>query len=185
MKKINSLIAILLINSLLFADATDFVSPQSAGSSPSLISSITSTSGVLNPGLTADIQRYTFDFSYFYLMGLSDIETGNGHIVNLSGAKPSKYGVFSATGNMFLNSGITSTDLNLGNTFHLNLNFAKELYSDLSFGAGLTSLLGSKDGVFDWGLGLNLGFVKDFGNVHKNIQDLVWGLSLMNLGKII
>lgn len=184
MKKINIFVAILLINTLLFGEAIDYASPQLAASSGYFKTAKTTSVSIKNPALTADIQRVTFDFSYFLLKGLTDEETGMGHSITLGGALPSKYGVLSSSLDLFLADSISTTDLNLGTTTHINLNFAKEIYSDLYFGAGLTGLLGQDaNNEFDWGLGLNLGVVKSIGDLHPNLQDLRLGIAMKNIGK--
>ncbi|OQY40763.1 MAG: hypothetical protein B6229_00810 [Spirochaetaceae bacterium 4572_7] len=183
MKKLNSIVALLLLNTLLFGDVLDMVSPQLAASSSYYNTSRSTTVAITNPALTADIQRYTFDFSYLFLKGLTGSEEGFGQVINLGGAMPSKYGVLSSAANLYLTNGLSSSDLNVGTTGNININFSKEIYSDLYFGMGLSTLLGSDSTGFDWGLGLNLGFVRNSGSVHKYINDLRWGVALKNLGK--
>ncbi len=183
MKKFNSVIALLLVSNLLFGDVLELASPGLSASSPYYKSDKSTSIVINNPALTADIQRYTFDLSYLLLAGLTGDETGMGHSISLGGALPSKYGVLSTTLNLLLTDGLTTSNLKVGTAGHINLNFSKEIYSDLYFGAGLTTLLGSDDTGFDWGLGLNLGFVKESGNLSEFFKDFRWGVSLNNLGK--
>jgi len=189
MKKINSLIALILINSLLFSDALEMTSSQLSASSAYYSTNKTTAIALSNPALTADIQRYTFDFNYLLLAGFSNVETGFGHTINLGGALPSKFGVLSSNINFILMDGFLNNELNFGNGAHININFSKEIYSDLYFGLGLTTLLGSKasfgtnTNYFDWGLGLNLGFVKKQGDIHTLLRDFRWGVSFKNIGK--
>ncbi|MGL1894619.1 MAG: gliding motility-associated C-terminal domain-containing protein [Spirochaetaceae bacterium] len=183
MKKFNVIIALLLINNLLFADIFELASPQLSASSAYFDSNKTTAVAISNPALTSDIQRYTFDFNYLLLAGLTGDISGLGHSISLGGAMPSKYGVFSSTVDLLLTDDLGTSDLNVGTGTHINLNFSKEIYADLSFGGGLTTILASGDDGFDWGLGLNLGFVKDVGHLGTYATDVRWGVAIRNMGK--
>lgn len=180
MKKSNSLVALILIGNLLFGDVMELASPQLSASSAYYDSYKSSSIAISNPAITADIQRYTFDFNYLLL---SDFNSNLGHSIDIGGVIPSKYGVFSGNVDLLLTDGLSNSDLYVGTAGNINLNFSKKIYSDLSFGAGLTTILGSDNNGFDWGLGLNLGFVKDMGNLNPTIKDFSWGVALKNLGK--
>ncbi len=71
MKRFNAFIALILMNTLLFGEALSFVSPQLSGSSGYQERSGSTTLSLNNSALTATTQRYTFDFSYFFLKGLT------------------------------------------------------------------------------------------------------------------
>jgi len=183
MKKFNSVVALLLVGNLLFGDVLELASPGLTASSAYYESNKNTSIAIKNPALTADIQRYTFDLSYLLLQGITGDETGTGHSIGIGGALPSKYGVFSTSLNLLLTNGLTTSDLKVGTAAGLNLNFSKEIYSDLYFGAGLSSIFGSDSTGFDWSLGLNLGIVKNSGDLSKYFKDVRWGFALNNLGK--
>lgn len=181
MKKFNSIIALLLAGNLLFADVLDLASPGLTASSPYYESDKTTSVALSNPALTADIQRYTFDLNYLLLADIDD--GGFGHSIDIGGAIPSKYGVLSVNADLLLTDGLSTSDLYVGTAGNINLNFSKEIYSDLYFGAGLTTIFGSDSSGFDWGLGLNLGFVKYMGDLSPIFKDFKWGVSMLNMGK--
>ncbi len=131
----------------------------------------------INPAASTFQQRTTLDLNY---VGIAD--PGNdgwkGHLVNVGGILPTRYGVFSATSSLLYTS---LDDMDLGFLWTLQGAVAKELFSTLSVGAGIHTTLGAKDS-FDVGLGLDVGFIHTPLNFY-NLKDFQWGVSLLNLGK--
>ncbi|MCX7787779.1 MAG: gliding motility-associated C-terminal domain-containing protein [Spirochaetes bacterium] len=131
----------------------------------------------INPAASSSQQRNTLDLNY---VGIADPSQDGwkGHMLNLGGILPTRYGVFSATSSLLYSS---LNDVDLGFLWTLQGSVAKELFSNLAVGAGIHTTLGSKDS-FDMGLGLDVGFIHtpiDF----YGLKDFQWGVSLLNIGK--
>jgi len=131
----------------------------------------------VNPAASAVQKRSTLDLNY---VGMTDPahDGWKGHLLNLGGILPTRYGVFSSTSSLLYSS---LDDMNLGFLWTLQGSVAKELFSNLSVGAGIHTTVGSKDS-FDMGLGLDVGFIHtplDF----YGLKDFRWGFSLLNMGK--
>ncbi len=152
----------------------DFYSPEFLSGADGTATTEIPAGTVLNPAISADRQRLTFDASYIALTQLTPSFLWGGNVVNLGVTVPTRVGV--ATGiARFANAGYT--DLNWGTMGALNLSFSKDLFPDLFVGAGLGFEFGS-----DWGLGLDLGFLNLVGNLGF-LKDFRWGVALRNMGK--
>lgn len=182
MKKLNAVIALLLISTMLNASVTELYSPRFAGGSFYTGDVVAPQSGIRNAALPAQIQRYTFDINYLLLKGLGSEQSGMGHVANLSAAFPFHYGVLSTTGQFLYTGNFAGSKLDYGTNGSFQFNFAKEIYSDLFIGAGITTGFGSKDGVMDWGLGGNLGIFYNWGTLGP-LKDFRWGFAMNNMGK--
>jgi len=137
-----------------------------------------------NPASAAGFQRTTADVNYINLQGLGSI-SGAGHVVNSAVSFPTKYGVLTGSVRWLGSNGISGSLMDFGNLFMGNFTFSKELYSDLYIGSGITLSAGKSYGTaseFDWGVGLNLGFIHMPGNIGfmKNFR---WGVVLDHMGK--
>ncbi|MBI9100150.1 MAG: hypothetical protein JEY91_16835, partial [Spirochaetaceae bacterium] len=137
-----------------------------------------------NPASAAGFQRITGDLNYIHLQGLGDL-SGAGNAVNAAVSFPTKFGVLSGSLRWLGTDGLTGSTLDFGNLFMGNFTFSKEIYSDLYIGSGITFSAGKSYGAasdFDWGTGLNLGFIHLPGNLGfmKNFR---WGITLANMGK--
>ncbi len=127
----------------------------------------------LNPAAAGWLERTTIDVSYLGLAGLG-ATTGWGNLVNLGASFPTPYGVITTSARYL---GSTFPTLNVGNMGSLNLAFAKDVYHDLSVGAGLGFQIGQ-----DWGLGLDLGFVHAPGDLAF-LKNFRWGAAFRGIGK--
>jgi flagellar hook assembly protein FlgD len=127
----------------------------------------------LNPAAAGWLERITIDASYLGLAGLGP-STGWGNLANLGASFPTPYGVITASGRYL---GSTFPTLNVGSMGSFNLSFAKDVYRDLSVGAGLGFQIGQ-----DWGLGLDLGFVHAPGDLGF-LRNFRWGAAIRGIGK--
>lgn len=128
-----------------------------------------------NPAASALKQRIHLDASYAALVGESGY---NGHAAFAGTSVPTPGGVFTAS-LQFANAGYRALDL--GTRAALNFSFAKDLYPQLLFGAGLRGELGDAGGGLRGAGGLNLGIIHLLGE-RGFVPDLRWGLSLTGLG---
>lgn len=132
-----------------------------------------------NPAASAGLQRATLDLSY-HLLGGTAAEQGTGHWINLGTSLPSNLGVLSLNGT-FASSPLPSQAF--GTFMDLRGSFAKDLYNDLYFGLGLGTQFGAPSpGAFDWGLGIDLGFIHLPGTLAF-MKDFSWGVAFRGLGK--
>jgi outer membrane protein OmpA-like peptidoglycan-associated protein/flagellar hook assembly protein FlgD len=137
-----------------------------------------------NPASAAGFQRTTADINYINLQGLGSY-SGTGHVVNGAISFPTRYGVLTGSLRWLGSDDFNGSLMDFGNLFMGNFTFSKEIYSDLYIGSGLTVSAGKSYGSaseFDWGAGLNLGFIHMAGNLGfmKNFR---WGVVLDNMGK--
>ncbi|MFQ3620540.1 MAG: FlgD immunoglobulin-like domain containing protein [Spirochaetales bacterium] len=177
---------LLAIGSLLFAEYTPpdggedlyhLFSPTFLAGGPTFTSPHIPFSNRLNPAASASLQRNTVDLSYIALTDPKE-DGWKGHVINLGGILPTRYGVFSATTTLLTSS---LQDMDLGTLLTLHASASKELFSTLSVGGGVHTTLGSKDS-FDLGLALDLGFIHTPNNFY-GLTDFRWGVSLLNIGK--
>ncbi|MBN1409622.1 MAG: gliding motility-associated C-terminal domain-containing protein, partial [Spirochaetales bacterium] len=133
---------------------------------------------ILNPAASGGNQRITLDLNYLYLAGFG-IEPGNGFALNAGITLPTNMGVFTFNGN-YLTSPFPGT--NLGTMCGLHASFAKDLFPNFWVGAGLSSILGYQSDIFDWSLGLDLGFMHLLSDLGI-LKDFRWGMALRGLGK--
>jgi flagellar hook assembly protein FlgD/outer membrane protein OmpA-like peptidoglycan-associated protein len=153
----------------------DFYSPQFLAGADGTTTLEAPSGTVLNPAISADKQRLTFDASYIALIQLASGFSWPGNVVNLGITWPTRVGV--ATGiARFANTGAVGPSW--GTLGSLNVSFAKDLFPELYVGAGL----GFQFGGTDWGLGLDLGFLSLVGDLGF-LKDFRWGAALRNMGK--
>jgi len=156
----------------------DLASPVFLGGGGGTATLETPSGTILNPAISADRERVTFDLSYIALTQLTPGFSLGGHIVNLGVTLPTRAGVFTGIGR-FATSGFSPAvgGLQWGPLGGLNLSFSKDLFPDLYVGVGLGGEFGS-----DWGLGLDLGFLNLVGDVGF-LRDFRWGGAMRNIGK--
>jgi flagellar hook assembly protein FlgD/outer membrane protein OmpA-like peptidoglycan-associated protein len=129
----------------------------------------------LNPAISADKQRMTFEASYIPLLQLYPIFSWAGNVVNVGITWPTRVGVASGIARF-------ASFSPWGTLGSLNVSFAKDLFPDFYVGAGLGFEFGGTASALDWGLGLDLGFLSLVGNLGF-LKDFRWGVALRNLGK--
>ncbi len=130
---------------------------------------------VVNPATSALKQRIHLDGSYLSIVGNGAL---GGHAANLGATFPTRFGVFSGSGN-FARAGYDA--LNIGTRGSINLSFAKDLYPNLLVGTGVRTHFSSHEGTFGVGAGLDLGMIHRLGSVGP-LGDVRWGLTLSQLG---
>jgi flagellar hook assembly protein FlgD/outer membrane protein OmpA-like peptidoglycan-associated protein len=171
---------LLLFASAFFASAEsgflDFYSPQFLGGGAGSATLESPAGTVLNPAVSAGRQRITLDLSYLALTQLTPSFLWGGNIFNLGITYPTRAGVLSGIAR-FAHADFPGTGLAWGSQAALNVSFSKDLFPDLYVGAGLGFQIGS-----DWGLGLDLGFLKLVGDLGF-LRDFRWGVALRDLGK--
>jgi flagellar hook assembly protein FlgD/outer membrane protein OmpA-like peptidoglycan-associated protein len=157
----------------------DLASPVFLGGGGGTANDETPMGTILNPAVSADRERTTFDLSYIALTQLTPSFNWGGHILNLGVTLPTRAGVFTGIGR-FATSGFSPAvpALEWGPLAGLNLSFSKDLFPDLYIGVGLGGEIGS-----DWGLGLDLGFVNIVGDIGF-LKDFRWGAAVRNIGKV-
>ena len=151
---------------------TDLYAPAFAGGGAFVTSTGSSQASAVNPAAGALAQRIVLDAGYLLLPGLGD-ESGTGHAVSLGGLLPTKYGVFGGSAR-FLTSPFDAFDV--GTSFSVDLNAAKEIFPRFSVGAGLTAGFGA-----DWILGADLGIRHELGAVGP-LRNFNWAFVLASLG---
>lgn len=188
--------AVILLVSLLSIAVLSAYNPPSSGelltqfSSPELLTGGSLTTGGvfktigpesigINPSLIAGEQRWVLDLAYTAMIGQEYLE-GYGSAFLVGFIIPSRYG------NLGLKmDGVFTNELiapNLGNSFSVDIAFAKDLTDDLYLGLGIKGGLGPKS---DWALAGDFGFwyrIKSI-RILPFLKDVRWGLSLTNLGK--
>jgi len=157
-------------------------SPYLLGSGATVTSPMGIQGDILNPSLSADVQRLTLDLNYLGLYTNSDPGEIGGHSFNFGLSLPQRYGVWTGSFH-FLNS--SAPGYNYGTKLGLNVSLAKDLFPDFFIGAGLgTGLLFRPSEQIDSELTLSLGVfhrIQELG-LMKNFQ---WGLSIRDIGKSI
>lgn len=135
---------------------------------------------VVNPALTASEQRINLNFAYTALFSDNQYDQSSfGSAFQGAIMIPFKLYVFSG----YLNGTFAdfNRELYLGNSFNGKAGLSKEITDKLNVGAsisgGYTWKLGS-----DWALGLNLGFIYNYGDLGF-LKDFRYGASVLNLGK--
>lgn len=168
-------------------EINSLLSPLFLGGSPSVTSMASPQADMINPAASGAAQRAVLDLSY---IGIGNTASAggfgyNGTVFNLGFSYPTDYGVYSASAH-FLGTG---SGLDLGSIGMANFSFSKALYSDFLVGAGLGFTLGvgpspaaGAAGDFDWGAGLNLGFLALPGDVGF-LKNFRWGMAFDNIGK--
>ena len=131
----------------------------------------------MNPAASALQQRTSIDASYIGLVDFAE-DGWKGHVANLGGTLPTRYGVLSSS-LQFLTTSLN--DMDLGTSGSLKVSFAKDLFPQLLIGAGVTAVAGAADS-FDFGLALDLGFLHLPGE-WLGLKDFRWGVALQNFGK--
>lgn len=141
--------------------------------SPSSLPSVSE----INPAASALATLPSVSFDY---LGLVDLATGvqyAGTGVAAAGLLPTGYGVYSGSAR-FLRG---NPGMPYGTLGSVRLSLAKALYPNLLVGAGLGLIAGRGD-HFDWGLGLNLGFLSLPGRLGP-LRDFSWGAAINSVGK--
>lgn len=185
-KSLFIIVALILGFSFLYAydmptggDALDSLySPEYLSMSPSASYSGGVMAHAFNPAALALEQRPTLDFSWLPILGLGETFT-LGSAINAGYALPTAYGVWGFSGHALFSPG--NTDFDLGSRFSARATFAKELYTNISFGLGVDGTVGAIS-AFDWGLNLSLGFQQKLGTLGF-LSDARWGVSFLGLGK--
>ncbi|MCL2793499.1 MAG: gliding motility-associated C-terminal domain-containing protein [Spirochaetaceae bacterium] len=155
----------------------DLLSPGQASSAASLVNLNSPLAAMNNPASTGFLQRATLEAAYTGVNGYGDYD-GWGHIAALGFSYPGKAGVLN-TSLFLINSNFDF--YNSAFLTGLNISAAKDIYENLSIGAGLNLGYG-KAGAADWMLSLDLGFIHyptEFLS-HRNFR---WGAVLRDMGK--
>ncbi len=173
--------ALFAVGGAAFADSSflDYYSPQFLSGADGSATTVVPAGTVLNPAISADRQRLTFDASYIALTQLTPSFFWGGNVLNLGVTWPTRAGVLTGIARL---ASANFTGLNWGTVGSLNVSFAKDLFPDLYIGAGLGFEFGGTATTPDWGLGLDLGFVSIVGNVGF-LKDFRWGGVIRNMGK--
>ncbi|MCK4540836.1 MAG: gliding motility-associated C-terminal domain-containing protein [Spirochaetales bacterium] len=182
-KRINLIIVLLVVffaGGEVFAQAIagsdivpDFYSPFLQAGGPSVVSTISPASDLMNPAASAAKQRFTIDLSYLGLFG-PGTPVWQGHGVNLGATHPTKIGVFSWSGH-FLSS--EALIFPAGTQGGIRGSFAKDVYENLYVGMGLN--LGF--GTGGWSITSNWGFLHFPGDISF-MKNFVWGITLQEFG---
>ena len=166
-------------------EINSLLSPLFLGGSPSVTSTASPQADAINPAASGAAQRAVVDLSYVGIARLGGPFSYDGTVANLGLTLPTDYGVYSSSAH-FLGTG---PGLGLGTLGLVDFSFAKDLYPNLLVGAGLGFTFGvgpspssGVAGDFDWGLGLNLGFLALPGDVGI-LKDFRWGAAFDNIGK--
>ncbi len=144
------------------------------------IFSVTPSSAIINPALTAFEQRPAVSAAGTLFHDNDDSDHSLGGAAEGGLLIPTRWGVGS-----FLFQGIwaNSDSMNLGNNFHLSGNFSKDVTDKVSFGIGgdFGYLRYHGDGRF-FGAG-NLGFFYNLGDISV-LKNFRIGAAVTNLGKV-
>jgi flagellar hook assembly protein FlgD/outer membrane protein OmpA-like peptidoglycan-associated protein len=130
---------------------------------------------VINPAASGLKQRVHLDASYAAIVGDG---AWSGHATNAGISYPTRVGVFSGSLN-FASADYAALDI--GQRGSLNVSFAKDLYPQLLFGAGLRGHFGSNGGSSAFGGGLDLGIIHIPGALGP-FPEVRWGFALTQLG---
>jgi flagellar hook assembly protein FlgD/outer membrane protein OmpA-like peptidoglycan-associated protein len=130
---------------------------------------------VINPATSALKQRVHLDTSYAAIVGDGKLD---GHAVNLGVSVPTRFGVFTGSGNY---AQADYDALNIGQRGSVNFSFAKDLYPQLLFGAGLRGHFGSNGGSSGFGAGADLGIIHIIGPL-AGLPEVRWGFAITQLG---
>ncbi len=155
----------------------DLISPVFLAGGDNTVSSASPSADFLNPATSALTQRTTIDVSYLTLTGTPN-QKGLAHVGNIGLTLPSSVGVFSSSLH-YITSPLDNFDF--GKIGSFGFSFSKALFPHLLVGLGTTAHIGSND-QFDWGVGLNLGFMHLAGNLGF-LRDFRWGASIREIGK--
>ena len=185
MRKEIRIIAVVLVflmagGAVVFAENgfLDLASPVFLGGGGGTATVETPSGTILNPAISADRERVTFDLSYIALTQVAPSLALGGHVVNLGVTLPTRAGVFTAIGDFATASfSPTVAGLQFGPLGGLHVSFSKDLFPDLYVGIGVGAELGS-----DWGLGADLGFVNVIGDLGP-LKDFRWGGVIRNMGR--
>jgi hypothetical protein len=173
---------VLLLMGAVFASAEngflDLSSPVFLGGGGGTAVTETPFGTLLNPAVSADRERVTFDLSYIALTSVTPGFALGGNVVNLGFTLPTRAGVFSAIGR-FDSAAFSPAvpGVAWGPLGGLSVSFSKDLFPDLYVGLGLGGEFGS-----DWGLGLDIGFLSLVGDLGF-LKDFRWGGAIRNIGK--
>jgi hypothetical protein len=126
---------------------------------------------VINPAASGLKQRVHLDASYAAIVGDG---AWSGHATNAGISYPTRVGVFSGSLN-FASADYAALDI--GQRGSLNVSFAKDLYPQLLFGAGLRGHFGSNGGSSAFGGGLDLGIIHIPGALGP-FPEVRWGFAL-------
>ncbi len=174
-----------------FTAAAEFNPPEGADDLDQLLSPRMLTIGsfglmneypsanAVNPAAAAQVQRTHLDLSY--LSGLefsSGALDAGGHILNLGGVFPTPAGVLGG-GLQFTFSELDS--LQVGNLGRLYTSFSKQLYDNLSFGAGVEASVG-------YGNRWDGSITASFGVIHSlarltDLKNARYGIAIAGMGK--
>ncbi len=133
-----------------------------------------------NPAWQAGARLKRLDAAYLGLTDWGVATQGWGSAASLSYTLPKAYGVW-GFGLRFLSVPSAMTQLPLGTFGEGRVSFAKQVFSNLALGAGVSAQAGG-NGSFGWGAGLDLGFRHDIGDAGF-LKALSWGMSLSTIGK--
>ena len=132
----------------------------------------------LNPAASGSQQRPVLDLGYGFLSDFAS--QGIGTAISLGTSLPQNYGVWGG-GLEFVSTPSSMSQLPLGTFVNIRGGIAKEIYTGLDVGTGLSATLGSNGG-FGWGLGLDLGFLQRLSS-FAGLKDFRWGLAFTGIGK--
>lgn len=154
-----------------------FLSPSFLSGNASVTSRESPQADGVNPAASAGSQLIIFDASYIALVGFSDSEGWNGHIVNVGSTFPTAAGNFSWSGHFFTSS---LTGVDLGTFGAVKLSFAKELYPGFLTGVGVNFSGGSKE-TADWSLTADIGVL--LYPPTSRFSNFRWAFVLKDFGK--
>lgn len=152
----------------------DLLSPSLASSGSSLVTLDSPLAALNNPAASGFLQRFTGEIAYTAING-NDSSEGWGNIAAAGLSAPGKAGVLSSS--LYI---IDSNFSYLNSVFLAggSLSYAKDLYENLSVGAGLNIGAGSSD----WMLSLDLGFIH-YPQLFLSDRNFRWAGVIKNLGK--
>lgn len=157
----------------------DLLSPSLASSGSSLVTLDSPLAALNNPAAAGFLQRFTGELAYTAING-NDNSEGWGNIAAAGLSAPGKAGVLSSSIYMI------DSDFSYLNSVFLtggSVSYAKDLYENLSVGAGVNLGAGSGgDGESDWMLSLDLGFIH-YPERFLGSRNFRWAGVIKNLGK--
>ena len=155
--------------------AQDLFAPPLAGMGGFSTSRGGSGASALNPAAEGEAQRIIFDAGYLALPRFGDDQDLGLGAINLGAIIPTRYGVFGGSARL-LSSPYEAFPID--NSLLINVNAAKEIYPQLSLGAGLN--LGFYTGN-NWIISGDLGFRYNMGDLGP-LGDFTWAITARSLG---
>ena len=134
-----------------------FLSPHNLGRGASVTSLDSPRADAVNPAAAGGAERAVLDLSYTGITGFGrDGQGWDGHGVSLGGTLPTRYGSFTG-GLSFLTAALP--DYNLGTTVGTKFSYARDVWDDLSVGAGVNLDFGGTNDRLALGATLDLGML--------------------------